>query len=399
LAVLGRLPQQQRERVIRELPLEDSHRAKLVDLAQAIGEPEDTNSWAAALSTMYPDLTGEDQQAGIQPASDQQAETVDDEPPSNLELEKLAATVATWSPPDRARRALFTLLPPCVQHGSPFPLEFWTRAARRLRDSWALDEGDDIILLARMIHRLGDPETALDLLETAKSKVTEPALRADIAGAIAEILAERGELDEALRIRREEELPVYERLGDVRSRTITWGKIADILAARGELDEALRIRREEELPVYERLGDVRSLAITWGKIADILAARGELDEALRIRREEELPVYERLGDVRSLAITWGKIADILAARGELDEALRIRREEELPVYERLGATRDLLVGRANIAIRLLRRGAAGDRDEAERLLRLALEAAERLRLPEAPQIRQILTDAGFSDQA
>ncbi len=81
------------------------------------------------------------------------------------------------------------------------------------------------------------------------------------------------------------------------------GKIADILQARGELDEALRIRREEQLPVYERLGDVRSKAVTMGKIADILQARGELDEALRIRREEQLPVYERLGDVRSKAVT------------------------------------------------------------------------------------------------
>ncbi len=317
LAVLGRLPQQQRERVIRELPLEDSDRAKLVDLAQAIGEPEDTNSWAAALSTMYPDSTGGDQQAGIQPAGDQQAEPVDDEPLSHLELEELAATVATWSPPDRARRALFTLLPPCVQHGSPFPLEFWTRAARRLRDSWTPDEGSYVILLARMIHRLGDPETALDLLQAAKGKVTQPAQSTAIASST-----------------------------------------ADILAARGELDEALRIRREEELPVYERLGAVRERAITWSQIAHVLAARGELDEALRIYREESLPVYERLGDVRSI-----------------------------------------LVGRGNIAMLLLQRGAPGDCDEAGRLLRLALEAAERLRLPETDQIRQILTDAGFSDQA
>ena len=35
------------------------------------------------------------------------------------------------------------------------------------------------------------------------------------------------------------------------------GQIANVLSSRGELDEALRIRREEELPVYERLGDVR----------------------------------------------------------------------------------------------------------------------------------------------
>ena len=51
---------------------------------------------------------------------------------------------------------------------------------------------------------------------------------------------------------------------------MTMGKIADILQARGQLDEALKIRHEEELPVYERLGDVRSRAVTMGKIADIL---------------------------------------------------------------------------------------------------------------------------------
>jgi hypothetical protein len=50
-----------------------------------------------------------------------------------------------------------------------------------------------------------------------------------------------------------------------------------VLQARGQLDEALRIRQEEQLPVYERLGDVRAKAITMGKIADVLQARGQED--------------------------------------------------------------------------------------------------------------------------
>ena len=78
----------------------------------------------------------------------------------------------------------------------------------------------------------------------------------------------------------------------------------------GDLDAALRIRQQEQLPVYEKLGDVREAAITRGRIADILQARGDLDAALRIREHEELPVYEKLGDVRSAAITRGQIADI-----------------------------------------------------------------------------------------
>jgi len=153
-------------------------------------------------------------------------------------------------------------------------------------------------------------------------------------GLIADILQARGQLDDALKIRTEEELPVYQRLGDVRSCATTMGKIADILQARGQLDEALKIRNEE-LPVYERLGDVRERAVTMGQIADILQARGQLDEALKIRNEEELPVYERLGDVRSRAVTMGQIADILQARGQLDEALDMH-SERLAVAEAMG---------------------------------------------------------------
>ena len=77
------------------------------------------------------------------------------------------------------------------------------------------------------------------------------------------------------------------------------GKIADILERQGDVEEALRIRREEQLPVYDRLGDVRERAITMGKIADILQTRGEVEEALRIH-DERLPLAERMQDLDSI---------------------------------------------------------------------------------------------------
>ena len=55
---------------------------------------------------------------------------------------------------------------------------------------------------------------------------------------------------------------------------MTMGKIADILQDRGQLDEALKIRNEEELPVYERLGGVRERTVAIGKIADICRPAG-----------------------------------------------------------------------------------------------------------------------------
>ena len=224
--------------------------------------------------------------------------------------------------------------------------------------------------IAKILEARGNLDEALRIRTEEEIPVYkllgDERLLAITLGQIADILQLRGDLGEALHIRREEEIPVYKRLGDERSLAITSGQIADILQLRGELDEALRIRREEEIPVYERLGDEHSLTSTRGQIADILQLRGELDEALRIRRDEQMPVYERFGDVRSLAITQGKIADILQLRGELDEALRIRRDDQIPVFERLGDVRSLAITQGKLADILQLRG---DLDEALRIRR------------------------------
>ncbi|MFD9067922.1 CHAT domain-containing protein, partial [Kitasatospora purpeofusca] len=213
----------------------------------------------------------------------------------------------------------------------------------------------------------GQAETLLHQAQQLFTHLGDARSAAVTWGQIADVLQQRGEVDEALRIRREIQLPTFERIGDTRSTAITWGKIADVLQQRGEVDEALRIRREIQLPEYQRIGDARSTAITWGQIADVLQQRGEVEEALRIRREIQLPTFEGLGDTRSTAITWGKIADVLQQRGEVEEALRIRREIQLPAFERIGETRSTAITWGRIADVLQRRG------EVEEALRIRRE--------------------------
>ncbi|GIE40872.1 SAV_2336 N-terminal domain-related protein [Actinoplanes lobatus] len=161
----------------------------------------------------------------------------------------------------------------------------------------------------------------------------DPLDRAHVSAEHATYLIGRGDLPQAERLLRQAH-DLFTSAGSDDEAAACQGIIADIFVLRGDYDEALRIRREVELPVYQRLGDTRSAALTWGSIADILHQRGEYDEALRIRRGMQLPVYERLGDTRSAAITWDNIADILYRRGEYDEALQIRQEKVLPVNER-----------------------------------------------------------------
>ncbi|MFD7681140.1 CHAT domain-containing protein, partial [Streptomyces sp. NPDC060187] len=210
----------------------------------------------------------------------------------------------------------------------------------------------------RLITR-GEIDKAEDLLHEARQLFTDAGDTRSVAitwGQMADILQQRGEINETLRIHREVALPVYERIGDTRSAAVTWSKIADILEQRGEVEEALRIYREVALPVYERMGSTREVAVAWSKIADILEQQGEVEEALRIYREVTLPVYERMGSTREVAVTWSKIADVLQQRGEVEEALRIRREVELPVYERIGDTRSAAVTWGQIAAILQQRG-------------------------------------------
>lgn len=126
----------------------------------------------------------------------------------------------------------------------------------------------------------------------------------------------------------------------------------------------------------------------------VASSAGDLDRALEAAKQK-VTLDRSQGWLSEAAGGMGKIADILQARGQLDEALRIRREESLPVYEQLGDVRSLLIGRCNIAAILLERAAAGDRDEAERLLQIAWEAANALGLPEADAIRSFQVRHGF----
>jgi hypothetical protein len=97
-----------------------------------------------------------------------------------------------------------------------------------------------------------------------------------------------------------------------RSRAVTMGKVADLLEARGELDEALRIRREQ-LPVFERLGNVRELLVGRANLALNLLVRGRHEDipesaallamALRDARRLQIPEAAQIaGIVRQLGI-------------------------------------------------------------------------------------------------
>jgi len=214
-------------------------------------------------------------------------------------------------------------------------------------------------------------------------------------GQISDILQSRGDLDAALRIHREEALPVYERLGGEHARVVTMGKIADILQIRGELDEALRIRRDEQLPVYGPLGDVHSRAVTMGKIADILQRRGELEEARSVH-EECLQAARQLSAIDGIAATLWAFAQLDLNEGNFDEAAP-RIAEAYDIFFRLGRAEGIAVVGLTFGQLL---AAAEDTEAALSLLRRSVEMFRKLgQEASAQETEKIIQQLGLDSSA
>ncbi len=165
-----------------------------------------------------------------------------------------------------------------------------------LRAEFALEIGD----LAVSVGQIADAELAY---RDAALAATDEHPRAIAAGRIADILRARGELDEALRIRREEELPVYDRLGDVRGRMVTLYKIAASLFGMRGLDDArawvIYDAASEAFAVARRMNLADGIAHTGVLLARVLLKAGRSSEAVLVLDEAEA-AFARLGDAAGI---------------------------------------------------------------------------------------------------
>ena len=151
------------------------------------------------------------------------------------------------------------------QHGRAVPLELLRRTADAALTSGDGETGEALLDRAVQQAEAGDEQGA-GPLDQARV-ITERARH----------LITRGELDQAGQLLRHA-CQLFTAAGSELEAAVAMGTIADIIYLRGDYEEALRIRREVELPVYERLGDTRETALAWGKVADIAHQRGDYDE-------------------------------------------------------------------------------------------------------------------------
>jgi tetratricopeptide (TPR) repeat protein len=250
-------------------------------------------------------------------------------------------------------------------------------------------------IIAEIVGRRGDVEAAIQTLENEVLPILvrlgDAAAQAEVLSKIANFREVRGELDEALELRKEQIAPLQQQAAVTRgggsrgtvpaAQQANVDRIVGLHVRKGELDEAARLtlaapsrsagsslatiaeaqgNLEAASEIREREGggveppDLVSQARALDGRAARLRSEGELEQALRVRREQELPIYEQLGDTRAQTVVLGEIADLLAALGRADEASRVLEEQMLPRADRLGDAR--LQARASGKALQLRRG-------------------------------------------
>ena len=240
--------------------------------------------------------------------------------------------------------------------------QFWQRLSDLLSDrqflaaAWNADEFEVKSYWARI-----EASSPLRIADAYRSALDAPAEDSAFASLVAAVLSDTGHPDEALSIR-SSLVDTFAESGDFHLPG-SMGALALSLAARGELDQAMRLHKEEE-QLYRLAGDDRGLQRTLGNQAIILFTRGEIDEAMRLFKEKER-LCRQLGDKEALQRSLGNQANILQTRGELDEAMRLHKEQERLCRE-LGNREGLQRGLGNQSGIFIERG---ELDEAMRLLK------------------------------
>jgi hypothetical protein len=127
------------------------------------------------------------------------------------------------------------------------------------------------------------------------------------------------------------------------------GYAADILQQRGETGEALRIYLEEQLPVAEKMGDMDGIAHVRFACARIRLDRGGLakGEAQTILDElaESFALSKKLQRADAIAIVGSLLGQVLAGGGHADEALSVL-DESAAAFDKLGRTQEADQARA-----------------------------------------------------
>lgn len=154
-----------------------------------------------------------------------------------------------------------------------------------------------------------------------------------------------------------------------------WGIIASYEDKKGNLSEALEIRKNEELPKLTEANDRVEVRGTFAKIVNLVERLGDPEQALFLYTSKLLPAYRREGDLREVANCLLKMAEIkIGYQKDRISGLKMLLEAR-EIYEQVCDRRERALVNAMIA-RL--KFDDGDRVSARELLVEVLSESNRL---------------------
>ena len=144
--------------------------------------------------------------------------------------------------------------------------------------------------------------------------------------ALAGFMFKAGHLSEASMVRAQQ-IAIHREAGDRPRLETALGNQALILQDRGDLDGAMAMFKEQEHICRELGMSEAGLQICLGNQATILHDRGDLDGAMALYKEQER-ICRELSISAGLQICLGNQAVTLYARGDLDGAMALHQEKE-----------------------------------------------------------------------
>ena len=202
-------------------------------------------------------------------------------------------------------------------------------------------QGDDVrrerILLqqANLSVLRGDLDSALCQYEEAARLAQTEDNKGEYSAVLhqmASVYLTRGDLDRTLELY-QESLQIDERLGDLQGKGASLSNMAQVYLTRGDLDRALELY-QESLQILTQIGDLKGKGASLSMVANVYMAMDDWEQAEE-SLTEALEISRQLGELSGVAFNTVKLGQVAQARGDASTALA-RYREGLAIFERLG---------------------------------------------------------------
>ncbi|WP_414527819.1 tetratricopeptide repeat protein [Nodularia chucula] len=205
-----------------------------------------------------------------------------------------------------------------------------------------------LVRIARAEKVLGLVEDAIDHYQSALTACpdSEQTEKAWLLISIAELIVERGEMQQALLLL-QQSLDICEHLGNLSGKAASLHYIAGIFASQGHIEPALQMW-QESLEIKESIGDIQGKAATLSNMAGVFAQKGDIEQALQMW-QQDLEISRLIHDVQGQTATLNNMAYILSQKGDTESALQLW-EQSLELDEFIGNIQGKATTLANMAV-------------------------------------------------